>query len=581
MKLALLQMNPTVGAVRANADALLSAARAAHEGGAELAVAPELCLVGYPPRDLLDRPALVRAVALETARVISEAPADLTLIFGTLGSARRTEAMTEAEAKAGARAGAKAAPLTGNERFGEFLGNDAVVAQGGREIGRARKQLLPTYDVFDEARHFAPGSSTTTVDTGKGRIAVTICEDAWAKVLAPGARYTADPLRDVNEDNCDLIVNLSASPFTATKLRQRQEVFATTARAHGVPFALANQVGGNDELIFDGQSGVWGPDGSLWARAPVFEEQVLITDLGPGGSIAALPETDEEAVYAALVLGVRDYARKCGFKKAVLGLSGGIDSALVATIAADALGHDNVLGVAMPTRYSSRGSLDDAATLAKNLGTRFQVVDIDHLFAAYTDRLKAPLDEAATAQPSETTFENLQARIRAATLMAFSNRTGALLLTTGNKSELAVGYCTLYGDMAGGLAVISDLPKTLVYRVAKWINSAAGRARIPVKSITKPPSAELKPDQKDSDSLPDYDVLDRILELHVEEGLTAEEIVKECQREGFNDAVVRRVIHLVAVNEYKRRQAPPGLIVTKKAFGPGRRMPLAKGFLET
>ena len=564
MKLALLQMNPTVGAIRPNADALLAAARTAHANGASLAVAPELCLVGYPPRDLLDRPALVRAVAEQTARVISEAPSDLTLVFGTLGSV----------------SGDQPTALTGNDRFGNLLGNDAVVARGGSEIARARKQLLPTYDVFDEARHFAPGRETTTVDIGSGRIAVTICEDAWAKTTTSGRRYATDPLRDLNATNCDLIVNLSASPFTTAKLRQRQDVFSDTARAHGLPFALANQVGGNDELVFDGQSGVWGPDGSLWARAPVFEEHVLMADLRPGGTIAALPETDEGAAYAALVLGVRDYARKCGFRKAVLGLSGGIDSALVATIAADALGPDNVLGVAMPTRYSSQGSLDDAAALATNLGIRFQVVDIDNIFASYLTRLSAPLDEAAPAPESETTFENLQARIRAATVMAFSNRTGALLLTTGNKSELAVGYCTLYGDMAGGLGVISDLPKTSVYRVSEWINRDAGRARIPVSSITKPPSAELKPDQKDADSLPDYDILDRILELHVEEGLPAEDIIREGRQEGLDDAIVRRVIHMVAVNEYKRRQAPPGLIVTKKAFGPGRRMPLAKGFIE-
>ncbi len=573
MKLALLQMNPTVGAVRANADALLSAAREAYASGATVAVAPELCLIGYPPRDLLDRPALVHAVARETARVISEAPPDLVLVFGTLGSASASASATATAAKPTA--------VTGEEQLGNLLGNDAVVARGGREIARARKQLLPTYDVFDEARHFAPGHSTTIVDTGAGRIAVTICEDAWARHAASGGRYSIDPLRSLDSTHCDLVVNLSASPFTVAKLRERQDVFATTARTLGVPFALANQVGGNDELIFDGQSSLWGPDGALWARAPVFEEHVLLANLKAGGPIASLPETDEGAAYAALVLGVRDYARKCGFTQAVLGLSGGIDSALVATIAADALGGDNVRGVAMPTRYSSQGSLDDAAALATNLGILFQVVDIDDIFASYLETLTAPLDEAVAAPSRETTFENLQARIRAATVMAFSNRTGALLLTTGNKSELAVGYCTLYGDMAGGLAVISDLPKTSVYRMSEWINRDAGHARIPVSSITKAPSAELKPDQKDADSLPDYDVLDRILELHVEEGLPAEDIIRRGAHEGLDDAVVRRVIHMVAVNEYKRRQAPPGLIVTKKAFGPGRRMPLAKGFLET
>ncbi len=591
MRLALLQLNPTVGAVEANAEALLRAAREAQGQGASLALAPELCLVGYPPRDLLERRELLRRVAAANARVVAEFPRGLTVVFGTLGGAEPGTA------------------LTGEEPAGVLLGNDALVARDGQVLARARKQLLPTYDVFDEARHFSPGGETARLLLDGLRVALTICEDAWAAASRATSRYLRDPLAGVGPENTDLVLNLSASPFTLPKLRERARVFSEDARAHGVPVAFVNQVGGNDELVFDGASAVYAADGSLVARAPLFEEAVLVVELDldaarvrPRGASAAGPETtgsgsaplsaaatpvrraspapllsDEEAATRALVLGTRDYARKCGFSKAVLGLSGGIDSALVATLAADALGASNVLGVAMPTRYSSQGSLDDARALAKNLGLCFQEIDIDPLFAAYLQVLTPALDRAAPAPANESTFENLQARIRGATLMALSNRTGALLLTTGNKSEVSVGYCTLYGDMAGGLAVISDVPKTMVYRLAEWANRQAGAPRIPRSSIEKPPSAELRPNQRDDDSLPPYDILDRILELHVEQGLGARELTAL----GLDRPVVERVLRLVSANEYKRRQMPPGLIITQKAFGPGRRVPLAKGSLET
>jgi NAD+ synthase (glutamine-hydrolysing) len=548
MKVALLQLNVTIGAVRANADRLLESARRAHRAGADLAVGSELALVGYPPRDLLDRASFVEEVARETARVVAGTPKGLTLSFGTVVRA---------------------------EGAGRPLANAAIVAEGGAIVAETRKRLLPMYDVFDDARHFEPGRSRTTITVGGKRLTITICEDAWAEVDGIGTRYGDNPLAEVSPATTDVLVNLSASPFTLHKLSFRPKLFSDLARRHGVSVVLVNQVGGNDELVFDGRSSVWNPRGDLIARAPMFEEALSIVDLdGAGGEIAPEALGRAEAAYRALVLGVRDYSRKCGFKRAVIGLSGGIDSALTATIAADALGPENVIGVAMPTRYSSEGSLTDAARLAKTLGIRYEVVDIDPIFVRYLEQLDPLVSRLSPPGPGDVTWENVQARIRGATLMAVSNRTGAIVLTTGNKSELAVGYCTLYGDMVGGLAVISDLPKTMVYELARWVNR--DEERIPQSSLDKPPSAELRPDQKDEDSLPPYSVLDPILELHVELGLGKDEIISH----GFAADVVSRVLHMVRVSEYKRRQAAPGLIVTSKAFGPGRRMPIAQGFQE-
>jgi NAD+ synthase (glutamine-hydrolysing) len=547
MKLALLQMNPTIGAVRQNGDRILDFARRAEAAGASVAICSELTLAGYPPRDLLDRPAFLKEIERETRRVVEAAPPSLALVFGTVF------------------------PAAGG---GWLHGNGAVVARENRVVATAQKQLLPTYDVFDDARHFAPGQGRTTVALNGRRFTIVICEDFWAESEGIGNRYPNNPLTGIAAANTDVLVNLSASPFTLHKLRYRPRLFSEVAKKHGVPVVLVNQVGGNDELVFDGRSSVWDAAGKLTARAPMFEESLTVVELDSPGPIADEAASAAEAVYGALVLGVRDYARKTGFRRAVIGLSGGIDSALTAVIAADALGPENVVGVAMPTRYSSEGSLTDARVLATNLGIRFETLNIDPIFSTYLEKLGPLVEGLGEPTGADVTWENVQARIRGATLMAVSNRTGALVLTTGNKSEIAVGYCTLYGDMVGGLAVISDLPKTMVYEVSRWVNRAS--PRIPESSIEKAPSAELRPDQKDEDSLPPYAVLDRILELFVEQQLGKEEIVAR----GFDRETVSRVLHLVRVSEYKRRQAAPGLIVTSKAFGPGRRMPIAQGFRE-
>jgi NAD+ synthase (glutamine-hydrolysing) len=386
--------------------------------------------------------------------------------------------------------------------------------------------------------------------------------------------YPRDPVADAVAEGAEVLLNLSGSPFNLLKRRARPEMFAAIARKHRRPVVFVNLIGGNDDILFDGSSAVYGPDGAAWAEAPSFEEHVLVCELAPGQACAARPESDAAAALAALTLGTRDYARKCGFGSAVLGLSGGIDSALVAAIATRALGKENVLGVAMPTRYSSAGSVRDARVLAQALGIGFRVISIDAIFQRYLDVLGPELESLGPAGPNDTTFENIQARIRGNTLMAISNRRGQLLLTTGNKSEIAVGYCTLYGDMAGGLAVISDLPKTFVYDVARQFNREAEAALIPEDTFTKAPSAELRPDQKDEDSLPPYAVLDPVLERLVEDGESAEQVIAA----GYDRAMVERVAAMVRNNEYKRRQMPPGLIVTSKAFGPGRRYPIAQRY---
>lgn len=545
MKVALLQLNPTVGAVRRNVDRILELAAAAAREGADLAIGPELTIVGYPPRDLLDRPAFLDDVQRETERLVAASPRGLTLVIGTV-----------------------------LRKPGRLLANAAVAIRGSAVVATAEKRLLPTYDVFDEARYFEPGNNRATTIVAGRRVTITICEDAWAKVEGVAPRYHANPLGEVNPDTTDVLVNLSASPFTLHKLAFRPKLFADIATQHRVHVVLVNQVGGNDELVFDGRSSVWNDRGELVARAPMFEEAMEIVDLEGPATVAPEPATRAEAAYRALVLGVRDYARKCGFKRALLGLSGGIDSALTAVIAADALGPENVLGIAMPTRYSSPGSLTDARDLAANLGIRHEVVDIDPIFTTWLERLGPFVDGLSAPGQNDVTWENIQSRIRGATLMAASNRTGALVLTTGNKSEVAVGYATLYGDMAGGLAVVSDVPKTMIYEIARWVNRDS--VRIPRSSIDKAPSAELRPNQKDEDSLPPYSILDPILELYVEQHLGKDAIVAR----GFDETIVSRVLHMVRVSEYKRRQAAPGLIITSKAFGPGRRMPIAQGFLE-
>jgi len=558
MRVALIQQNPTVGALASNVDALLDAAARARAQGADLAIASELVVPGYPPRDLLDRPAFLRAIEEANERIVASVPEGLVLVFGTV--------------------------VRNEETTGKALFNAAIVARRGQVLTVAKKRLLPSYDVFDEERFFEPGRTSASFEMGGERVALIICEDAWnddpSKLVEAGAppseslrvRYADNPVADVLKTKARLLVNLSASPFTLSKMRARPELFADIARRHGVALAFVNQVGGNDELLFDGRSTLFAPDGSILARARAFGDDLILADLDEGGPVRPDLESEEQAAYEALVMGLRDYVRKCGFERVVLGLSGGIDSALVATIAADALGPENVLGVAMPTRYSSEGSRKDARDLAENLGIAFREHSIESIFESYLQSLMPLLEELGEAREGDVTAENLQARIRGAVLMAISNRTGAMLVNTSNKSEAAVGYATLYGDMCGGLAVLSDVPKTMVYRLSHWVNRNG--ERIPHSSIVKAPSAELRPNQTDQDSLPPYELLDQILELYVEDGLSRDEIVAKTNA----PEVVDRVIKLIHVSEYKRRQAAPGLFLTKKAFGIGRRMPIAQAF---
>ena len=550
MRIALCQLDPTVADLSGNSRSILDAAQRAHEEGADLAVFSELCLTGYPPKDLLDRHSFIRDQRAQLDALAAVLPASLACLVGFVHEAE---------------------PV-----LGRTLRNAAALCRGGRVEAVIDKRLLPTYDVFDEDRHFASGGPSAPLEIAGLRVGVTICEDIWNDVEAPIAqrRYPVDPVQELADAGIDLLVNLSASPFTLPKRLARPAMLADVARRIARPVVFVNQVGGNDDLLFDGDSTLFAADGTTLARLSRFRPDFAVVDLEAGGVVRDGSETDAAAALEALTLGVRDYATKCGFAGVVLGLSGGIDSALTAAIAVRALGAENVLGLALPTRYSSTHSLEDAHALADNLGMRCRDVSIDAMFQASLDTLTPELDALGSARAGDVTFENVQARLRCVTLMAASNRLGLLLLTTGNKSEVAVGYCTLYGDMAGGLAVISDLPKTFVYEVARELNAQAGRAIIPERTLTKPPSAELRPDQKDSDSLPDYPTLDAILERHVEQHQTIDEIVAA----GFDQAVVTRIVGLVRGNEYKRRQMPPGLIVTKKAFGPGRRYPIAQGY---
>ncbi len=547
MKLALIQLNVTIGALRSNAELLLDAAATASDAGADLAIASELVVTGYPPRDLLLYPGFVSDVEATTRQIV-ESTTDTLLVFGTVS------------------------------RVGRRLFNCAVAARQGQIVAVARKHLLPTYDVFDERRYFDPGDQACVVECAGRRVLLSICEDAWASDPTLAGVYSEPLVPAALRSGVDLHVNLSASPFTRNKPVQRLRVFADTAAEFRTPTVMVNQVGGNDELLFDGGSSAWNARGECVARAKSFEPDLLMLEsgvlFGEGGAsrIETPAGGDAASVYNALVMGTRDYAYKCGFKRAVIGLSGGIDSALVATIAADALGAAQVLGVGMPSEYSSPGSVEDARALGMNLGIGFELVSIEPMVSAFRDALTDPLDRLYPASEQDTTWENVQARARGAIIMAISNRSGALPLTTGNKSELAVGYCTLYGDMAGGLAVISDIPKTLVYELARHVNRDG--IRIPIATIEKPPSAELRPDQLDSDSLPPYEVLDPIIAGYVEEHLTADELIGR----GFERDTVERVVHLIRGAEYKRRQAAPGLIITRKAFGLGRRLPVAQGY---
>ncbi|MEG4856535.1 NAD+ synthase [Microcoleus sp. K1-B6] len=604
MKIAIAQLNPTIGDILGNSNLILEAAKKAEVEGANLLLTPELSLIGYPPRDLLINPSFIADAGAQLLQLAQALPPELAVIAGT------------------ALPNANAVKLGGKSLF-----NSAVLLQNGVIKQVFHKRLLPTYDVFDEDRYFEPGENSNYFTIGELKIGVTICEDLWNNEEFWGKRsYAGDPVSDLAKLGVDLVVNLSASPYSAGKREVRSAMLQHSVIRCGIPIIYANQVGGNDDIIFDGSSFAVNRKGDLIQVLASFETDLAVleydaakqdlvgsgngqdarstTDLGlcegqkvvgsigsgvgRGGNgqdarsttdLSFHPAEGDAEIWAALVLGVRDYVRKCGFSKVVLGLSGGIDSALVAAIASCAIGPENVLGVLMPSPYSSDHSVNDALELARNLGVAIEMLPIGDLMKTY-DRTLADLFVNTTFGIAE---ENIQSRIRGNLLMAISNKFGHLLLSTGNKSEMAVGYCTLYGDMNGGLAVISDVPKTRVYSLCRWLNSGGsvgamppypplGKEIIPVNIITKAPSAELKPGQIDQDSLPDYDVLDDILQRLIEHHESVQQIVAA----GHDEAVVKRVVKLVRQAEFKRRQAAPGLKISDRAFGTGWRMPIAK-----
>jgi NAD+ synthase (glutamine-hydrolysing) len=542
MKIGFAQLDTTVGDLKGNFEKIVGAYDRLAQRGAELVLTPELALTGYPPQDLVFK-----------SRFVPE----------TL------EILEQLHARVG-----KAALLVGfvdrNEGRGKPFHNAAALLEAGKPIRKTHKSLLPTYDVFDEDRYFEPAPRVEPYDILSKRVGITICEDIWTEHYLPRPLYDVEPVRSLVDQGAELIVNLSASPFSLHKPAVRWEMVGALARTYQRPIFYCNSVGGNDQLIFDGNSIAVNSTGKLIAQLPGFEEDEMVIDSETPGTIEFSERAVPEDLFAALSLGVSDYLRKCNFKSAVLGLSGGIDSAVVAVIAANALGPENVVGVSMPSPYSSQGSVDDARALAENLGIKYLKIPIATTFTA----LKDQLHDVFAGLREDNTEENIQARLRAVTLMALSNKFGHLLLTTGNKSELAVGYCTIYGDMAGGLAAISDVPKTMVYQLARWINRK--KEIIPRSTIEKPPSAELRPNQKDQDTLPPYEVLDEILRLYVEENLSAREIIAH----GLDEKTVRWVQRRVDLNEYKREQAPPGLKVTTRAFGVGRRMPIAQKYVD-
>ena len=550
MKIGFAQINATVGDLKGNCEVIIRAYERLANAGAELVLTPELALTGYPPQDLVFKSRFV--------------PENLALL-------------EKLQAQVG-----KSALLVGfvdrNEGRGKPFRNAAALLERGKPIRKIYKSLLPTYDVFDEERYFQPADHVEPFDVHGKKIGVTICEDIWTEHYLPRPLYDCEPVRSLVEQGAEIIVNLSSSPFSLHKPAIRYELVAGLARAHQRPICYCNLIGGNDQLVFDGDSIAVNPAGNLIAQLAAFREDEKVVDTDSTEIIEFREAKTPEQLFAALSLGLRDYCRKCNFRSAVVGLSGGIDSAVTAVIAADALGAENVTGVSMPSPYSSRGSIDDARALARNLGIKFLEIPIAETFKVF----KAQFKEIFKGLPENETEENMQPRLRAMTLMALSNKFGHLVLSTGNKSELAVGYCTLYGDMAGGLAVISDVPKTIVYELAGWINSEytsrGGRQSeiIPSSTIDKPPSAELKPNQKDQDTLPPYEILDQLLQLYVEENLSARDIIAR----GFDEKTVRWVQRRVDLNEYKREQAAPGFKVTSRAFGIGRKMPIAQKYVD-
>jgi NAD+ synthase (glutamine-hydrolysing) len=544
MKIGLAQINTTVGDLAGNHRRILAAYHALVEQGAEVVLTPELAITGYPPQDLVFKSRFVPLNLAVLDKLAGEV-GDVPLLVGYVDE---------------------------NTGSGAPFHNAAALLQRGRPARKFFKSLLPTYDVFDEDRYFEPAREVAPVEIAGVRCGVTICEDIWTERYLPRRLYGTAPAESLIAQGAQILFNLSASPFTVGKPLRRAEMLGAVASHHGIPVVYCNAVGGNDQLIFDGNSLVVAADSSIRAKLAPFAEQLAVIDTAPSAPLLLPPDfqSDVEELHDALCLGLRDYLHKCGFKSAVLGLSGGIDSAVVACLAARALGPENVLGVTMPTRFSSRGSIDDSRQLADALGIRFLEIPIQPAF----DTVRAQFGEIFAGLAEDTTEENLQPRLRGLTLMALSNKFGHLVLSTGNKSELAVGYCTLYGDMCGGLSVISDVPKIMVYRLAAHINR--DREIIPHATIEKPPSAELKPDQRDQDTLPPYEILDPILQLYVEEQLSVAEILTH----GFDEKTVRWVQRRVDLNEYKRAQAVPGLKVTSRAFGLGRKMPVAQRFVE-
>ncbi|HHT9126049.1 MAG TPA: NAD+ synthase [Candidatus Brocadiia bacterium] len=542
MKISIAQINPTIGAFKENVQKICTFIELAKERGSDLVVFPEMSIIGYPPKDFLERPSFVA----DNLKALDEVVSKTTGIAAIVGFVDKNP-----------------------ESAGKPLCNAAAFMNNGRIESKHYKSLLPAYDVFDEDRYFEPSHSVSPVQYRGKRLGITICEDIWTQEVLPRPLYHVNPIESLAKQGVDIIINISASPYELGKIEKRYKLISHQARRYNVPFIYVNQVGGNDDLIFDGNSIVFNRNGKIAAQAKDFDEDLLMVDFNQ-----RLPEllskdlSPIETIYKALVLGLKDYVRKCGFKDVVIGLSGGIDSAVTAVLAADALGKDHVIGVTMPSQFSSQGSVDDAKRLAENLGIQFKTISIKEAFNTSMESLRSEFK----GLPFDTTEENLQARIRGEILMALSNKYGYLVLSTGNKSELAVGYCTLYGDMCGGMAVISDVPKTMVYDLARYTNRE--REIIPQSSIDKPPSAELRPNQTDQDSLPPYEILDGILKAYIEELKDANEIVAL----GYKESTVREVIRKVDRNEYKRKQAAPGLKVTSKAFGTGRRMPIAQGY---